>query len=125
RDAAQVVPDLVLAAERLRPIRVARERERVEPRRHVAATARIRVVAPGATEVVGALEQDEVLDPGLPQPDAQADAGESGPDDRDAVVLGRSRDQGSRRARVGVRKTTAHHAAPTPNPRVWSWQSSR
>ena len=90
RDAAQVVPDLLLAAERLRPVRVRRERERVEARGHVAAAARVGVVAPGAAEVVGALEQDEVLDPGLAQPYAEADAGEPGPDDRDAVVLGRS-----------------------------------
>ena len=34
-------------------------------RRHVAGAARIAVVAPGAADVVGALEDDEVLDAGL------------------------------------------------------------
>ena len=48
----------------------------------------IGVVAPGAAEVVGALEHVEVVDPVVEQPDGHADPGEAGADDRDARVAG-------------------------------------
>jgi hypothetical protein len=53
---------------------------------HVALAARVGVVPPGAADVVGALEQDEVLDPRLLEADRHAQAGEAGADDRDLDV---------------------------------------
>ena len=60
--AAQVVADLGLERIRRAPVGVRRERERVERRRDVALAARIGVVAPGAADLLGALDHDEVLD---------------------------------------------------------------
>ena len=56
-------------------------------RRDVAAAARIGVVAPGAADVAGALEEHEVLLALLPEPDRHPEARETGADDRDANVL--------------------------------------
>ena len=50
-------------------------------RGHVAGAAGIRVVAPCAADVVGALEDDEVLHAVLLQPDRQPQPGEARPDD--------------------------------------------
>ena len=61
RDVEEVVEDLRLRGEGARPLRVRRERERVEVRRHVAAAAGIGVVVPGAAHLAVALEQDEVV----------------------------------------------------------------
>src|SRR4029079_6699345 len=58
-------------------------------RRNVAAAARIRVVATGAPDVAGALEDHEVLLALLPEPDRHPKARETGADDRDANVLAR------------------------------------
>ena len=81
------VEDLGLGREGGRPVRVGREGERVEVRGDVAAAAGVGVVAPGAADVAGALEQHEVA---LARP---ASAGspcrcpeKPGADDDDAVV---------------------------------------
>ena len=55
-------------------------------RGHVALAAGIRVRLPRAADVVGALEHDEVLDPGLLEADRHAEAGEPAADDRDPDV---------------------------------------
>ena len=57
--AAQVVPDLRLAGERVRPAGVGGEGERVEVRRDVAGAARVGVVTPGAADVLTPVEDDE------------------------------------------------------------------
>ena len=51
-------------------------------RRNVAGTARIVVVAPGPADVVAALQNDKIVDPGLRELDTHADAGKPGTDDR-------------------------------------------
>ena len=60
RHVAQVLEDLRLRRERARPVGVGGEGEGVEVRGHVAAAARIGVVAPGAAQLARALEQHEV-----------------------------------------------------------------
>ena len=50
-------------------------------RRDVAGRARIGVVAPGAADAVGLLEDDEVVDPRLLELDARRQAGEPRADD--------------------------------------------
>src|SRR3954462_9611767 len=77
RAAAQVVPNLGLRGEGARPLGVRGEGERVQVRGHVARAARIAVVAPRATDVVGLLQHDEVLDPGLAQADGHPQPGEA------------------------------------------------
>ena len=52
----------------------------------VALTARIGVRLPRAADVVGALDEHEVVDPLLLEADREAQAGEAGADDRDAHV---------------------------------------
>jgi hypothetical protein len=54
-------------------------------RLHVARAAGVGVLAPGAAELVGLLEDEEV-DAGLLELDRHAEAGESGADDDDLVV---------------------------------------
>ena len=83
----QVVLDLGLVGERPGPLRVRRERERVEAGGDVALAARVGVVAPRAADLVRALEEDEVLDARLAQADAQPEPGEAAADDRDAGVF--------------------------------------
>ena len=62
RDMLQVRADL-LPGEGARPVGVGRERERVQVRRHVAGAPGIAVVAPGAADRVGPLQDDEVGGP--------------------------------------------------------------
>ena len=61
RHPLEIGQDLRLLGERLAPPRVERERVRVEVRRHVAGGARVGVVAPGAAEAVGPVEDGEVV----------------------------------------------------------------
>jgi hypothetical protein len=79
--AAQVVEDLVAHRVGAVPVRVARERERVQVRRDVALAAGIAVGPPGAAHVAAALDDDEVLRALLLQPDRHAEAAEAGADD--------------------------------------------
>src|SRR5207247_8042881 len=79
-------PDLRLAREGPAPAWVGRERERVQVRGDVAGAAGVGVVPPGAAEVVGALEHQEVVDAGLAEPDRGAEPAEAAADDRDAQV---------------------------------------
>ena len=81
RAVAQVVPDFLLEPEGARPAPVRREGEGVQVRGHVALAAGIAVVAPCASDVVGALEHDEVLHPLLLEADRHPQAGEPGADD--------------------------------------------
>jgi hypothetical protein len=55
-------------------------------RRHVAGAARVGVVTPGAAEVGGPLEDQEVVDALLPEPDGGAEPAEAAADDGHAQV---------------------------------------
>src|ERR1051326_8703614 len=87
RAVAKVVPDLGLRRERAAPARIGLEGEGVEVARHVAGAAGVRVVAPGSANVVRSLEDHEVMDAGLLEPDAAADPREAAARDREADVL--------------------------------------
>ena len=84
---ADVVPDFALRGERTGPLRIEREGERVEVGGDVARGAGVGVVAPGAAEVVAAVEDDEVVDAHGAQAGRHPDAGEPGTDDDDAVLV--------------------------------------
>ena len=86
-DALEVVPDLGLRREQRAPCRFRLERERVQVRRHVTRAARVAVVPPGATDVPGLL-QDQEVHALLLQRDAHPQSGEAGPDDQRAGVHG-------------------------------------
>ena len=60
---AQVSEDLRLGRIGAAPARVGRERELIKVRLHVARAAGIGVVAPHAADLIGALEDEEVVDP--------------------------------------------------------------
>src|SRR3954447_24362011 len=87
RGALQVGLDLRLRGEAGRPVRVQRERERVQVARYVAAAARIAVVAPDTTDVVTALEDDEVVPAGLLQLNRRAETGEAAADNDDVAFF--------------------------------------
>ncbi len=88
RGAVQVLEDLRLGRVVARPLRVHREGERVQVRGDVARAARVRVRPPRAAEPARALEDDEVVDALLAQPDGGAEAAEAGADDRHAHLAG-------------------------------------
>ena len=79
-----VVPDLLLRRPLPRPVGLLLEGEAVGERRHVARGARVRVVAPRPAEAIRLLEDREAVDAELLQTDAEAEAGEARPDDRQA-----------------------------------------
>src|SRR5262249_20040481 len=83
---AEVREDLGLARERMRPVGVFRERERVEVRVHVARATRIRVVSPHAADVAGALEHEEIVDARLEEAYRRAESAEACTDDGDAQM---------------------------------------
>src|SRR3954466_6145521 len=78
---AQVVEDLWLLGIAVRPVVLARERERVEVRRHVALAAGIGVGRPGAAHVARPLQDDVVAEAGPIQLDRGAEPAEAGSDD--------------------------------------------
>ena len=78
--------DLGLAGEGAAPAGVLLVGERVQDAGDVAGAARVGVVAPGAAEVVGALEDHEVLDAVLLERDRHPDAGQPGAGDGDLDV---------------------------------------
>ena len=86
-DSLEVVPDLGLIGERVLPVGLGLERERVQVRRDVAGAAGVTVVAPRAADVVELLQDDEVHAL-LLQLDRHSQAGEAGPDDDGAGVDG-------------------------------------
>jgi hypothetical protein len=67
-----------------RPVVLGLEGKRIEVRRHVAGGARIVVVAPGAADLAGLFQQQEVVLAGLAQLHGQAQAGEAAADDQHA-----------------------------------------
>jgi hypothetical protein len=85
-DVPEVPPDLRLRRERPGPAGVLREGEGVHVRADVARAPWIGVVTPGATDVVGLLEHDEVVAAIPFQLDCHAKTGETGTDD-DRVEL--------------------------------------
>ena len=80
--ATEVVEQHLLGGEVLRPVVPLRERVAVEEVRHVDAAARVRVLEPGATDVVVLLQHDD-LDAGLVQSVGCHQSGHPGADDGD------------------------------------------
>src|SRR5690606_27567550 len=102
---ADVGLDLALPGERTRPVRIGREGVRVQMRGHVAGRAGVGVVAPGAADIVAALEHQIIGAPLLLQPDRQAEAGEPAADDDGPDVPGPALSvvgSGSGRGKVGT-----------------------
>ena len=87
RAALQVRPDLRLPGKPMAPSRFERERKRVQVRLDVAGAPGIRVVTPGAPDVAGSLQHDEVVDALALQPDGGAKTGEAAADDRQAACM--------------------------------------
>ena len=112
----EVVADLLLRREHRGPVRVRLERERVQVRRHVAGAARVGVLAPGAADRVGLLEDDEVLDARFLELDRCADAGEAVADDHDLVD-----GSGGRGGRMGGADGGSRHWAKYLLRRWFSW----
>ena len=106
-DLAHVGPDLLLAREALAPVGVELVREGVHVARDVALAAGVGVVAPGAADVMGLLEDDEVLAAGVAQLHGHAHAGEAGADDDDVLRDHVSDTIGIWNACKGVRRATA------------------
>jgi hypothetical protein len=96
RDAPEVGLDLGLRRVRAPPLRVRRERVRVQMRRDVALAAGIAVRPPGAADVRVALPHDEVLDALPLEADRHAEPGEAGAQNADPDVPGRSLRVGAR-----------------------------
>ena len=88
---ADVGLDLRLGGEGPRPVRVQRERVGVQLRRHVARRAGVGVVAPGATHVRAALDDEEVAEVLVPELDRHREATEAGADHEGAHVGGEGR----------------------------------
>ena len=91
-DAEQVGLDLARLGEKraLQPGFGSKEK-RVDVGRHVAGRAGVGVVAPGAADLAGALEDREGVDAGAASADRGADAGEARADDRDGEIPGHGR----------------------------------
>ncbi|SIN40773.1 Uncharacterised protein [Mycobacteroides abscessus subsp. abscessus] len=69
-----------------RPLRIARERELIDHRRNVDGDPRVHVVAPRAAQIVGPIDDHEILYSGLLQAHSCAEAAYSRTDDDDMVV---------------------------------------
>ena len=80
----EVAQDVGLVGVFVRPVGLRGERERIEMRGHVAGRARIAVGAPHAADAIRLLQDDEVGEAGLFEPDAEPDPAEPGPDDHNA-----------------------------------------
>ena len=74
------------AREDTRPVRLQLERELIGLRRDVDRYPRIPVVSPGAADVGGALQHDEVVDRRAPQSDRHPDSADARSDDGDFVI---------------------------------------
>ena len=124
----QVVLDLLAQRVCGGPVRLRSERERVEVRRDVALTARVRVRLPRAAQVGRALEHDEVVAAGALEPDRRTQSTEAGTDDRDVGVrrephtatLVRRFSQGKPRAEPPARLDVVrrHKVVPVPQARA-------
>src|SRR5580704_18810811 len=81
----EIGEDLSLGREESGPVGVVFERIGVEVRRNVAGNPRVRVVAPGSSETVASLEDGEVVDARLFEPNRHAEPGEARADDEHMV----------------------------------------
>src|SRR5205823_837211 len=99
----RVLRDLGAASERVAPVRVGGGGQRVEARRDVAGDAGVAVVAPHATDLGGAFEDDEVLDAVALERDGGGDPAEPGADQRHPHVqrVGRAHAAVGARAALG------------------------
>ena len=83
RHVEEIRLDLGLLREDARPARVASEGERVHVRRRVARAPGVRVVSPGATDLTGLLDDDEVADAFPQEANAHREPGKAAPDAQD------------------------------------------
>ncbi len=81
RAAYQVLENLALRGKGACPAWIRLEGVRVQVRLDVACGARVVVVAPGAPDFVGSLEDDEVVDPRALEANGHAEPGKAGADD--------------------------------------------
>ena len=81
------VPDVILnfipGRITFAPVRLTLEGIRIQVRLHIACTARVGVVAPGAADVVGFFQHHKIVDAGFLEFNRHAQAAEAGPDDHD------------------------------------------
>ncbi|CFE39143.1 Uncharacterised protein [Mycobacterium tuberculosis] len=108
-DPFEVAQDFVPVGKQVFPVRLGLEREGVQVRRDVARAAGVGVVAPGAADVVGFLQYDEVHSL-LLQCDGHAQTGESGSDDDGAGTYRRLVGR-AWRGRLGSRIGNAHNGS--------------
>ena len=81
-------------------------------RRDVAGRAGVGVVAPGAADLVAAVDHQEVAAAVLGQPDGGAESGESGADDEDVDVAARL---GAAERRLANRACLGHAVDANPH----------
>ncbi len=81
-DVLDVVEDLRLLRVHPAPVPVRREGVGVHHARHIAGAARVRVLPPGAADLAGLLQDDEVAMAGLGQLHRHAETGQAGPHDQ-------------------------------------------
>jgi len=86
--ALDVVEDFGLRREEPGPVRVGREGEAVEVRRHIAGGARIGVLTPGSADPLRPLEDEDVGEASLTRLMGESDAGEARSDDNEVEGLG-------------------------------------
>ena len=79
----QVGANFGLGRVRTRPVALGLERERIQMRLDITGATRVAVVVPGAADALTLLEQDEVLEARLLQPNRHAQTAGSRPNDRD------------------------------------------
>ena len=89
RNVLEILLNLRARRKTMAPVRIELEGVAVEVRGDVAADPRIGVLAPGATQAVAFLVDDEVCEAGLLQPDRAEDARHPCPDDREAQIAPR------------------------------------
>ena len=92
-------------------------------RRDVAGDPRIRVVAPGAAEPIGRLEDGEVIDALLLQANRHAEPGEPRSDDDHVIAVGRRRSTAEIGDSAGTRPVRGLHRHGT-NVAFGEWQST-
>jgi hypothetical protein len=81
----KVAADLRLRREHARPARIRRERERVEMGLHIARATGIVVIAPGAADRTGFLEDQEIIDASLFETDTHGQPRKAAADDGDVA----------------------------------------
>ena len=87
RAIVEIGSDLWLTTEKVRPVGIGLERERVEVRRHIARAARIRVRVPSPANVCVPFDENVVVHAELIQLDRHAQTREASTDDKNVVFI--------------------------------------